>query len=541
MAVVWPLDTSLAQQFDMRGTTAENAKAAKPSAKKKKNSKAKLAEQGEPEAKSVQSVPVATDEAVAGDPANADADATALMATINPADTGADLATSDSDLPDVAPDATGSVAMQREFLETEVPSPVSRQKSDGALERDGIGPLGRENEKVASIEGKDKSADADPFAAPGIRKGSFLLRPTLESGLRYSNNPDDPTCDCFANRAETTITMRAQSDWLRNSLNFELRGTGHRSLSNPTGSELAPSSDTGIHLGVDGRLDVSVADTATFSASLDRAREVLSQGATTGYVSRPIQTTLSGEAGFKHEAGVVGISLNGKIVRNTYGDSIDLSEVTQSQSDRDNTFASATLRGTYDTRALFAPFAEIEIGRRVYDNKFDSGGTQRSANRYAGRAGVAFNRSEKLSGELAAGWFVENPDDETLNNISGIDLRGSVNWSPVRDTTVKLNASTAVEGASSTTSESSVAYLVSADFTRKLRANLDGNLALSANVRDYTGVLATQTTLTAEAGATWWFNRYAGLNGKLTYSHTNGVGSGSRNTTGAYIGVILRR
>ena len=448
-----------------------------------------------------------------------------------------------ADLPDVSTDATGTIAPTpaSSVPESEVPSATERAQSEGELERDGIGPLGRENEKVDSIEGKDPRADLEPYDAPGIRNGSFLIRPTLEAGVRYSNNPDDPTCDCFANRAETTVTMRAQSDWLRHSLNFEMRGTGHKSLANPSGSALAPGSDTGFRIAADGTLDISVADTATFSASLDRAREVLSSGSSTGYVSRPMQTTLRGAAGYSHDVGAIGLSVNAQVTRNTYGDAIDLTDTIQPQGDRDNTFASVTLRGTYDTSAIFSPFAEVETGRRFYDNKFDSLGTQRSANRYAGRVGLGFNRSEKLTGEMAVGWFVENPDDGATQNVSGLDMRGTVNWSPVRNTTVNFTAATAVEGASSATSESSVNYSASVGITRRMRPNLDANVLLSASLQNYTGVLASQTTLSAEAGATWWLNRYAGINGKVTYAHTGGTAGGARNTTGAYLGIILRR
>ena len=82
-------------------------------------------------------------------------------------------------------------------------------------------------------------------------------------------------------------------------------------------------------------------------------------------------------------------------------------------------FASLTLRGTYDLSPVLQPFAEVEAGRRIYDNTVDASGYARSANRYGARAGVVLNMGEKLAGEFAAGWLLEDVDDPALVDISG--------------------------------------------------------------------------------------------------------------------------
>jgi hypothetical protein len=424
-------------------------------------------------------------------------------------------------------------------VDDEIPAAINRVDSDGAQERDLVGPLGRENERTDAIEGKDSVSESDPFAAPGIRSGAFVIRPTLESGIRYGSNPDDPTCNCNTTQSETKVTVRAESDWIRHGLNLEMRGTAEKPFSSSSAYE--SEFNGGFRIGADGRLDISVRDTATFAASVESGREVLSSGGSTGYARRSMQTALRAAAGYSHDAGPIGLSINGQAVHTSYGDAINLAGVSVAQDDRDNLNASLTLRGTYELSGAISPFAEVEVGRRLYDNKFDAAGIEQSATRYSLRAGAEFNQGEKLSGELAAGWFVENPDDATLPDVSGLDLRGTFNWSPVRDTTVTVIASTAMDGASSTSAESSVNYNVSADFKRKLRANIDGNILLTASVRDYTGTLDTQTTLGAEAGLTWWFNRFAGVNGKASYSQTSGIAGGSRDSVGAYMGLVLRR
>lgn len=526
----YAMDTS-AQETGLRGTTEAETVATSPLVKKRKLKPAGQANL--PTAAMASSTSEASPSGVneAGD----------LSVAASPSSNGEKEAGTDDAFAgeDITASTTNAQPRVVSATDDEIPAAITRVDSEGAQEKDLVGPLGRENERTDAIEGKDVASEADPFAAPGIRSGTFVIRPTLESGIRYGSNPDDPTCDCNTTQAETAVTVRAESDWIRHNLNMEMRGTADKPFSDPSG--YAPEFNGGFRIAADGRLDISVSDTATFAASAESGREVLSSGASTGYASRSMQTALRAAAGYSHDAGPIGLSINGQVVHTSYGDAVTLAGVSVPQDDRDNLNASLTLRGTYELSGAISPFAEVEVGRRLYDNKFDASGIEQSATRYSLRAGAEFNQGDKLSGELAAGWFIENPDDASLEDVSGLDLRATFNWSPVRDTTVTVIASTAIDGASSASAESSVNYNVSADFKRKLRANLDGNVLLSASMRDYTGILDTQTTLGAEAGLTWWFNRFAGVNGKASYAQTSGIAGGSRDSVGAYLGVILRR
>ena len=52
---------------------------------------------------------------------------------------------------------------------------------------------------------------------------------------------------------------------------------------------------------------------------------------------------------------------------------------------------------------------------------------------------------------------------------------------------------------------------------REIRANLTANAAVGAGYRDYAESDGHDLILSAEAGATWWLNRYAGLTGRLRH------------------------
>ncbi len=43
-------------------------------------------------------------------------------------------------------------------------------------------------ERVGAIEALDRAPDEDPYAALGIRAGSFILKPSLETGIGWNSN-----------------------------------------------------------------------------------------------------------------------------------------------------------------------------------------------------------------------------------------------------------------------------------------------------------------------------------------------------------------
>ncbi|TIR79087.1 MAG: hypothetical protein E5X19_32015, partial [Mesorhizobium sp.] len=78
---------------------------------------------------------------------------------------------------------------------------VDRQKLDPGAERTG------------SIEGQKVKLEDDAFAAPGIKVGTFVFRPTLEQGLTATSNADASAGGRSAVLSETALRFSATSDW----------------------------------------------------------------------------------------------------------------------------------------------------------------------------------------------------------------------------------------------------------------------------------------------------------------------------------------
>ena len=99
-----------------------------------------------------------------------------------------------------------------------------------------------------------------------------------------------------------------------------------------------------------------------------------------------------------------------------------------------------------------------------------------------------------------------------------------------------------MEGSTDVNESGSILYASEATIERQLRANLTANLAFGADLRNYTGNDGRDVILRAEAGATYWFNRYVGLSGRFQHENLASNLPGRDYTTNSvFMGLKLQR
>ena len=392
-------------------------------------------------------------------------------------------------------------------------------------------------ERVGAIEAIDRTQEENPYAPVGMRLGTFLLNPSLETGLTWTSNANYSAARSPALFSETTLRLNAASDWSRHSATVAAYGTFRKSVSGEPIDEKKA--------GIDARLRLDLADDHAALAALGYAlgpESASSPIVIVGTVGRPLRQTLTGSAGIEKDLGKFRFALTARAERDVYGDAELSAGGTLSQKDRNKTLATVALRGGYEISPALTPFVELEVGRRAYDEKTDSSGYERSTKRMAGRAGLEVDLGEKLTGEIAAGWLEERFDDSRLKPISGLTFDAGLAWSPLRGTIVNLTGSTTVEGATAAGESGSILYSGGVAIQRELRANLTGNLAFGAAYRDYVGVDGHDLTLSAEAGLTWWLNRYAGLTGRARHeTQTSSIAGRGYKVDSVFLGLKLQR
>jgi hypothetical protein len=420
---------------------------------------------------------------------------------------------------------------------SEIPVPGQRLPAQGDEEPDAPQRTRRDNLRETAVESGKRKPEDDPYAAPGIQAGAFTIRPTLETGIRWTSNSDSSANGTSALLSESSLRLRADSNWSRHRLGIEATGSWKKSVSG------AATDDPEGGLAADFQADFSertaLAGTLGWNHSIEAAS---APAAVTGALSRPTLNSLTGSLGLSRDLGRLRLSAKANASRVMYGDATDPAGVVVSQRDRNNIYAGLTLRAGYEISPALRPFIEGEAGRRIYDNQTDSFGLNRASTRIAVRAGVETDFGEKLRGDIAVGYLREDIADPALEDIAGLSLAGNLNWSPMRGTNVALTATTNVEGSSTATSSGSLLHALSLAVTKKARSNLDLNANLGASVRDYSGPNPNEITLSAGIGFTYWFSRYIGLNGRAAHESviSNDTARESK-TNSVYVGVTLRR
>lgn len=396
---------------------------------------------------------------------------------------------------------------------------------------------GPEVERQIAIEGREPVLDENPFAPIGIRFGNFILKPSLEQGIVATSNADSSFEGKSAVLSETTLRLNAVSDWQEHSATIDAYGNFHKTLS---GEDVKDTEG-----GIAGQLELDLSEDLRAIGTLGyvvRPESATSPVVISGTASQPLRHTLDGSLAVEKDVGDVRLGVAGTITHDSFGDA-DLSDGgTLSQKDRNSTLYTGRLRAGYEISPALTPFGEVEFGRRIYELRYDTAGFERSSNMVGARAGLALDMGEKFGGEVSAGWVSQKFDDDRLGTVSSPTVAANFRWSPMRGTLVNLNALTTLEGSTSPGESGSVLYAGQLSIERQLRANLTGNIALGAGWRDYADTDDHELGLTAEAGLTWWLNRYAGLTGRLRHETFNStLQYRDSKTNSVFVGLKVQR
>lgn len=442
---------------------------------------------------------------------------------------------------DITYDANGRIISQTPLVPTILTDANIPLNDDLSGQRVGAADTGRairetrENLPQASVDGRGHAAfEADPFAPQGITAGSFILRPSLDQGIRATNNGDNSANGSSAVLSETTLRLNARSDWASHLATLDASGIFEKNLSGQYVSNPRGQIDAAL------RLDLSNDTSLNFGLGYSVNREDASDpNGISAARTRPLVHNSIAQAGIERDIGKIFASAIAKVNNTRYGKAKLFNGDQLDQSYRNNTYVSMTLRGGFELSAIIRPFAEVEIGRRLYEN--DSG-LNRNATQLGLRTGLQINRGEKLNGEFSIGYIGARNEDDQLRNTGGLSVDAAMNWSPQRGTDVQLGLRTFLDSSPDIGGNSSLLYLAHIDITRMIRANLSLNARLDASVRNNNDNSGTDYGMGAEIGATYWFNRFFGVDGKLRHEFMNSdVASRKYSSNSVYLGVKLRR
>ncbi|MCP3054208.1 outer membrane beta-barrel protein [Aurantimonas marianensis] len=365
----------------------------------------------------------------------------------------------------------------------------------------------RTNRPTEAIGRIVRRGEDDPFAPVGIRAGRFILYPELLQTLGTSTNSDQIPGGEGGAFSETTVSARLLSDWSQDEAELNSRLTFRRNFSGETRDDPEAA--------VDGRwrFDLDRLTTATLRGAVAYRREDAGEiDAALRNSDRPEILTASTSAQLQRDFGRLRMTGTGTAAREAY--------YGQPAGFRDQSYTTLTagLRAGYELSPALSPFIEGSVGWRLFDDSSIRGPNDvgRDSLLPSLRAGLMLDLAEKLTGEIAAGYAWNLPDDPAAETTGTPTLDANLVWSPRRGTDVNFAARTAFEpetaGTSTTTS-----YTGSLGLRHVLTARADLTAALTAEYSDSTLPREDEIALTGETGITYWFNRTLAFTG--LYSH----------------------
>lgn len=372
-----------------------------------------------------------------------------------------------------------------------------------------------DNTRTGSIDNlRPRRPDID---APGIRVGSFIIRPSIGQGIGVESTTYGSTTTTRS-FLQTTGKADIISDWSLHQLSISAAGVWQTNIGGSGATKPTANVDAKLRLDVD-RLTI-----ANLTAGYSFARESSTDpNSIVGATTQSGIHTLKGGVDITREFGDFRGTVAGTVTRTVYT-AATLSDGTLfSMSDRNQTTTEGRVRLGYEISPALIPFVEGSIGRAISDQTLDRNGYNRNANIYAAKAGVQLDFTEKLRGEVSAGYKQVRYSDARLSKIDAFTMDGKVDWSPIRGTDVNFTLATGIDPSTVAGVSGSTYYTIGTAVSQQMIDNLVATVGGATTFRHFspTGVASDQTEWAANAGLTWSLSRYLELAGTVAWNYTD--------------------
>lgn len=367
--------------------------------------------------------------------------------------------------------------------------------------------------------------DDDPFGAVGDYVGPFLVKSAVELSTGYDSNPGRIYQPHGLPFWVVAPEFLAVSDWDRNALVADLRGsfTGYGG-SLPATIDGVPSpaptnvSRPDFNGHIDGRLDISkdtdITAEARLLVSTDNPGSPNIEAGLAGY---PIYTTLGSTVGFDQRFNRLQIYGGAMVDRTAYQNSTLTDGTTASNDDRNFNQYGGVGRASYEVMPGLKPFVEVEGDTRVHDLQFDRDGFQRDSTGGYASAGTSFEFTQLLTGEFSVGWAERNYIDPRLDRLQGLLTKSSLVWSPTPVTTAKFSSDTQIAETTLPGSSGTLVHTYTFEVDHDFRRWLTAIGKFSYGTLDYQGINRSDKTYATEGDLIYKMTRNLWVKGSISY------------------------
>ncbi len=352
-----------------------------------------------------------------------------------------------------------------------------------------------------------------PYDPLGIPVGSFYAFPKIEVDAVYDDNV---YADATDKRSDELFVISprldVESNWSRHAL--QLSAGGEFGFHSDFTSEDYTDYD------VEGRFRGDISYATKILVLLGQSRDHQQRGdpeAVSGLTPTKYDTTQA-RAQLNQAFGRLQASVGGSVMRRDFHDVEAAGGGFIDNSDRDGDAVIANARLAYEFSPGYSAYAEFSYNWRMFDNSIDKFGIAQDSEGYQAVAGVLFELTDLLEGELYGGYMRQNPDAPALLAISGPAFGASLEWSPSELTMVRLNVERSIQDSFvMVTSSGYFSDRVRLSVSHKLRQNIDVTAYGEIGQDNYTGIDRTDHRYGGGVSVGYNLNRH--FTAKLAYSY----------------------
>ncbi len=379
----------------------------------------------------------------------------------------------------------------------------------------------------------------EPFEAVGVKVGSFVLFPELELGGGATSNV---LSAATASRSDMFLIVRPTidllSNWRRHAM--EVRATGLSSFHERVSSE----DERQALVELRGRLDVGKRTNISAQVSYQVQQESSSSiNARGGVAGRSDIVTRRASASFQHRFNRLTLRLRGSVATYDYGSVAAGAGAVLAQGDRDYIARDAAVRASYEFKPNLIVFGELQGDRRHYDAPALSDGILRNSTGWRYRLGVSAGTvGATLRGDVSVGFATQSPDDQRLQDISGLIIDANLAWRLSGLTSLLLTAGSQIGETTLAGSAGSLTRSVGLEARHALKRNFIASGGLQLAVTEYESTSIKERDWLAHAGLDYYINRSLKLWARIEHTMFRSTQAGrDYDETEGRIGLTIRR
>ncbi len=412
---------------------------------------------------------------------------------------------------------------------------VRRRAADNTIDGPGDPNLANRPGRDAAVQADNAVSAYDPL---GIRIGSFLAYPAVETGIEYTDNV---ALADSGRRDDVGYTiapeLRLESNWSRHAVTLQA------SSSHVIYDENSSEDTDDVEIRATGRIDVTRDTRVDLEAGFTFGQE--SRGTAEDDASaevQPDETVYSASAGLTQRFNRMIATIRTNLELFEFGDAQLTGGGTQSNDDRDYTEVAGSLRVGYEWTPAVQPFVEGAYSIRRHDQKTDDNGFRRNSDGYTVVGGVAIDLGPILRGEVSGGYAERQPDDNDLKDASALIANASLTWAPTPLTTVTAAVGTSVDETTVAGASAAISRTAELDVAHALLENLTLNAGAEFGYTKYKGAGITEESYSLNAGMDYLVNRNLVVRAGYTYDIFDSNQAGSDYTANTFrIGVRLQQ